>query len=68
VLSLRGGGCFLQKKCIRKKEKWRRGEEGRSLSHKLNTTDGFTKEIISPSIPLSILSVKSITSPYDLFF
>jgi hypothetical protein len=46
---------FCRKKCIRKKEKLRRGEEGRSLSHKLNTTDGFTKEIISPSIPLGIL-------------
>jgi len=59
---------FCRKKCIRKKEKLRRGEEGRSLSHKLNTTDGFTKEIISPSIPLGILSVKSITTPYDLSF
>ena len=55
-----------KKRCIRKKKKWGKGKEGRSLGHKLNITDEFTNIIILSSILLVILLVKSVTSSYDL--
>jgi hypothetical protein len=45
-----------------------RRRNGRRESHKLNIIDGFTNKIIQSDIPLVILSVKSVTSPYDLPF
>jgi len=55
------GDCLLQKKCIRKKEKWGRGrwgEEGQLPSHKLNIIDGITNKIILLVNPSIILLVK----------
>jgi hypothetical protein len=70
MVRLKGMAICFRKKFIRKKEKWRRGrggeEEGQLPSHKLNITDEFTNIIILLGIPLVILSVKNITSPYDL--
>jgi len=63
-----GGGCLLQKKCIKKKRNGGRGEESRLSGHKLNITDGFTTRIILSSIPLIIMSVKYAMSPYELPF
>jgi hypothetical protein len=70
MVRLKGWLFVLEKKCIRKKEKWGRGrggeEEGRSPGHKLNITDEFTDIVILLGILSVILSVKNITSPYDL--
>jgi hypothetical protein len=45
-----------------------RGEEGRSSGYKLNTTNGFIDKIILSSMPLVILSIKNVTSLYNLHF
>jgi hypothetical protein len=45
-----------------------RGEEGRSSGYKLNTTNGFIDKIILSSMPLVILSIKNVTSLYNLPF
>jgi hypothetical protein len=55
------GDCLLQKKCIRKKEKWERGrwrEKGRSPGYKLNISDDITDKIILLVNPSIILLVK----------
>jgi hypothetical protein len=60
MLRLGGRGWLfvIEKKCIKKSEKWGKGEKGQFSGHKLNITNNMINRIIPLVTPSIILLVK----------